>query len=302
MKKRILLLILVSCILIVTIGAAAAPAATPDTRYSVEIGGTARTYWLHVPPGLDVATSSPLVLVLHGHGGTGEDMIAVTALTFHKVADKEKFLVVYPDGLDRQWVDDTEFLSAIAEHVGKSFAVEKKRVYATGISRGGMMAQQLACEASDRFAAIASVAGSMPDSLAPVCKPSMPSAVMLINGTDDPIIRWQGGDIVAGQDTYGRVLSVPDTAAFWSQKNGCGEKPLISRDAPKGSQDGTKIRREIYEKCSGAPVVLIAVEGGGHTWPGGYQYFGERFIGKTSRELDASQTIWEFFKQNGRKQ
>ncbi len=272
--------------------------------------GLRRSYIVHVGVSCDRKMAAPLAIVLHGGGGTGEGMVKLTG--FNAVADKEGFIVVYPDGIDRHWndgrgvgwyrahtedIDDVGFISTLIDELSRKLSVDTKRVYATGISNGGMMSYRLGCELSEKITAIAAVTASLAVNKVKEWSPSRPMPVLIIAGTADPLVPWEGGDIRLGGRTYGTVVSVPDTVKFWVEKNGCVARPVVRRLPDSEPNDGTSVRRETYSGCrSGAEVVLYAVEGGGHTWPGGLQYLPERVIGKTSKEFDASEVIWQFLK------
>jgi len=272
---------------------------------TVEVENTHRTYWLHIPPSYDKTKLIPLVLVFHGGEGQPQQIERHTG--FSDLADRDGFIVAYPEGIDKHWndgrenapqVDDVEFVSALIEDIARSFNVDRKRIYATGISNGGMFSQRLACELSGTIAAIASVAASMPDALAVRCKPARPISVLMINGTDDPLIPY-GGGALPRTTVGGKVLSTPDTIKFWVDHNKCSQKPTSMLLPDQDQQDDTRVRRENYTQCaSGVGVELDAVEGGGHTLPGTRQYLPERLIGKTSREINGSETIWSFFKRH----
>ncbi len=269
---------------------------------TLKFGGELRNFWLARPEGIDKTKPAPLLMVLHGSAGSGEDMMTVTQRGFERLADKEKFVVVYPDALERRWndqggtVDDVGFLLAIVDKLAGDGLVDKNRVYVTGISNGGMMAQRLACEQADRIAGIATVAGGMPSGLAGTCKPARALPVLVIHGTEDPIVPW-GGGAVAGFEEFGKVLSARDTAGFWAANNQCGTSGVIAAEPDRDPKDGTRVKLEVFASCpAGAAVKLAAIEGGGHTWPGGYQYLPERFIGRTSQDVDANTMIWTFFK------
>ena len=270
---------------------------------TLKTGGTLRSYWLVSPEGLDRTKPAPLLMVLHGSAGSGEDMMAVTRRGFEQLAAKEKFVLVYPDALERRWndqggiVDDVGFLLAVVDKLVADGMVDKNRVYATGISNGGMMAQRLACEQAERIAGIATVAGGLPEPLLATCKPVRPLPVLVIHGTDDPIVPWAGG-AVAGFEDFGKVLSARETAGFWAANNRCGDGGVIMPEPDRDPRDGTRVKMEVFASCpAGAAVKLAAIEGGGHTWPGGYQYLPERFIGRTSQDVDANMLIWNFFKE-----
>ena len=269
---------------------------------TLKSGGDLRNYWLVSPEGIDRAKPAPLLLVLHGSAGSGEDMMTVTRRGFERLADKEKFIVVYPDALERRWndqggtVDDVAFLLAIVDKLVADGLVDKTRVFVTGISNGGMMAQRLACEQAERIAGIATVAGGLSEPLQATCKPTRPLPVLVIHGTEDPIVPWAGG-AVAGFEDFGKVLSARETAKFWAANNRCGDGGVIAAEPDRDPKDGTRVKMEVFASCPvGAAVKLAAVEGGGHTWPGGYQYLPERFIGRTSQDVDANMLIWDFLK------
>ena len=269
---------------------------------TLKSGGDLRNYWLVRPEGLEKTKPAPLLMVLHGSAGSGEDMMTVTRRGFERLADKEKFVVVYPDALERRWndqggtVDDVGFLLAIVDKLVADGLVDKNRIYVAGISNGGMMAQRLACEQADRIAGIATVAGGLPEPLQATCKPARALPVLVIHGTEDPIVPWSGG-AVAGFEDFGKVLSARETAKFWAANNRCGDGGVIAAEPDRDPKDGTRVKMEVFASCpAGAAVKLAAVEGGGHTWPGGYQYLPERFIGRTSQDVDANMLIWDFFK------
>jgi len=270
-----------------------------------------RTFLLHVPPQYQPDTSLPLVIVLHGGGGEGSKVARLTR--FSALADREGFCVVYPNGINHHWndgrnvrnfraqrenVDDVGFLSALIDRLHRYLNVDLSRIYVTGISNGGMMCNRLACDLSDRIAAIAPVASAMAEDLPDSCVPGLPISVLAINGTEDPLVPWGGGG-VGLLAKRGRVLSVPKTINFWVTHNRCDPKPVITFLPDKDPDDSMRVRREDYTGGKdGAEVILYAVEGGGHTWPGGAER-PERF-GRRSDDFSATEVIWEFFKRHER--
>ena len=299
--RRGMLFVLLLLLLTQMRPAAAAPGSLASAQ--IHFGGETRTFRTYIPAGLPDKAAVPLLFVLHGSAGSGEDMIAITQHGFERIADKEKFVVVYPDALERRWnehdgtADDVGFILAIADKLAAESLIDKKRIFIAGISNGGMMAQRLVCEHADRIAGIATVAGTLPEKLARVCKPSRPVPALILHGTADPIVPWNGGP-VAGFAEFGVVLSGLDTVAFWTANNRCRGAAVTTTLADRDLQDGTRIRMERYADCAvRGSVSLIVIEGGGHTWPGGFQYLPERFIGRTTREIDANQVIWDFFRR-----
>ncbi len=311
MKTALLLVSLLAALLPAPAGAAGKDGAFK--KFTLKSGGYDRVYRLYVPAGLDAAKKHPLFMILHGGGGTGKGMRRLTGYCFEKSAAAAGGLVVYPDGLEKNWndhrgdpsrraqrenIDDVAFLKAVVAEISARYPVDPARVYAGGMSNGAMMSYTLACRAADTFAAIAAVAGSMPENLAAGCSPSRPVPVMIINGTKDTLVHWEGGDVTGplGRKKLGRVLPVEGSRDFWLKNNACrAEKAVLSRK-DENPDDGTSISREVYASCAGgAAVDFVKVAGGGHTWPGGLQYLPQFIIGKTSDELAASDEILDFF-------
>jgi polyhydroxybutyrate depolymerase len=295
-------------ILSILVGASLACAdRSRETIGTISVGGRDRTYRVHVPP--RVTGKVPLVVALHGGSWDGAKMESVSELD--ATADRHGFIVVYPDSIpsarpvERQWadgrgttkaslegVDDVAFISALIDKLSKEHAIDPARIYATGISNGGFMSFRLACELSDRIAAIAPVAATMPVDAAPACKPTRPLAVFAIHGTEDPLVPFAGGEVQGGSG--GKILSVADTMKLWATIDGCDPKPVTSEVPDRAPRDGMRTHRDVYTHCkTGTDLVLYTVEGGGHTWPGG-GFMDPKFVGKTTRDFDASEAIWTF--------
>lgn len=281
--------------------------------FNLKSGGYERVYRIYAPRNLADGKKYPLILLLHGGGGNGLGMIRLAKGGFEALADRHGAILAYPDGIDKNWndyradksrkaqrenIDDVAFLISMADEILKRYPADGARVYAAGISNGAMMSYTLACRAAGRFAAVAPVAGAMPENLAAGCKPSRPVPVMIISGTQDNLVHWEGGYVTGpfGRKKLGRTVSAEKSRDIWLENNSCDRaKKTVSRsDADPG--DGTAVTREVYGSCSGGgSVEFIRIDGGGHTWPGGLAYMPEAVIGKTSRELDANSEIWNFF-------
>jgi polyhydroxybutyrate depolymerase len=279
-----------------------------DQVNTLIIGGLTRTYRLHVPAGTAPAPGRPLVLLLHGHGGTAAGMERLTG--FSRVAEREGIVTTYPSGLDRSWadgrggtpadrmnVDDVKFLAAAIDDVSRHTSVDADRVFVTGMSNGGFMAARLACDLASRVAAVGVVAATLGSELATRCRPAMPVPIVFMNGEDDPLVPFNGGELTGGR---GLVLSAADAAVRWARWNGCSVVPS-STTRPDQARDGTTVRQDDYTGCrDGANVRLFRIAGAGHTWPGGLQYLPAGMVGRTSHNLDANEALWEFFKAHSR--
>ena len=271
-----------------------------DVAGSIDVGGVKRTYVAHVPAHL--GASVPLVFAFHGRGGNGAEQSRLSRLD--TLADRYGFIVLYPNGLRREWndgdpgnggADDVGFVRALIADFSKRYPIDRKRIYATGFSNGATFTQYLGCVLSSQLAAIAPVSGSMPVEDAPTCRPRRAISVLEIAGTADPIMPYDGGEITILGHPRGKVRSAAQSVAFWAQNAGCGGSRTTM--LPQRVRAGrTHVTRTTYEACAkGANVVLYTVKGGGHTWPGGPQYLPRAFVGRASRQLDASAAIVAFF-------
>ncbi|HLW84236.1 MAG TPA: PHB depolymerase family esterase [Candidatus Sulfotelmatobacter sp.] len=185
--------------------------------------------------------------------------------------------------------DDIDFLNHMLDQMALKFSVDAERIYATGLSEGGLMAMKVGCSMADRVAAIAPVGAAMPKTM--ICLPSRPLAVVMINGTSDPVVPYGGG---TEHNLRVPVVSVEDSAKAWAKMNHCAEKPTQSK-LPAHEKGGMETKVETYDGCQqGAQVVSYSVKGAGNTWPGGEQYEVEKEVGKTSPEPNANETIWNF--------
>lgn len=254
-------------------------------EHSVRGSLDGRHYILHIPP--NFRRPATLVLAFHGGGGTAQGMERFSK--FSELSDRHGFIVAYPDGLERRWDNDRDvpFVAALIDKLKRDYAVDK--VFATGVSNGGIFSHHLAATLADRIDGIAPVIGGMKEGTAAYFAPSRPVPVLIIQGTDDPIVPYQGGEILT---TGTRLVSTDRAVELWTRNNRCGDPG--SEELPDSDPaDGCRATRTTWP--GDAPVVLVRVEGGGHTWPGGSQYLSPLFIGVVCRDFAATEMIWEFF-------
>ena len=273
--------------------------------------GYERSYLVHLPPEAKMQGPLPILLHLHGGGGTAQSNMVLTFGRFNELADRDGFIVVYPNAVEKNWndgrksnlvkawqenIDDVGFIAAIIDELKAKYNIDKERMFTTGMSNGGFMSSRLLCDRADLFRGGAILTASLSRDYLPNCNPSKAVAVMLMNGTDDPLVPYDGGQIKVFNKTRGEIISTDEWIAFWEAKNECNTK-LAKRQLADKAADGTRVEVEEYTDCKDdGALILYRIKGGGHTWPGGKQYLGERLIGKTSRDIVACDVIWEYFK------
>jgi polyhydroxybutyrate depolymerase len=261
---------------------------------TIEVGGRTRTYFVHVPPGYDAQRPMAVVFVLHGGGQSPQSAERMSGMSAK--ADKENFLAVYPSGTGRvsttpTWnsgacctyamqnhVDDVAFFRALIDELEQDYTVDPKRIFATGISNGGMMSYRLACELSDEIAAIAPVEGAQDIA----CRPSNPVSVIVFHGTADHLVPFDGGSTPFQIGSKRSDTPVADTVAFWVKQDACA-------DGPKHDET-PELHTDMYSGCKdGAAVELFAIQGGHHMWPG---------LRTSGNSVPATDLIWSFFSQH----
>jgi len=299
---------------------AAASLAPGRHTLSVTHGGFTRKVVVQVPSAADGTRALPLVLALHGGGGHAEFMADDTRYGLGRTAEREGFVVAFPNGYSRwpggrlaTWnaggccgdardraVDDVGFARAVVAAVRARVRIDTARVFATGMSNGGMMSHRLACEAADVFRAVAAVAGT--DATEPAgagvrarqagaCQPARPVSVLHVHARNDTHVLFEGG---AGPDAFrdaSKVMafvSVPETMSRWVQRLQCAPTAKRVLERPGAWC-------EAWTGCAGgAAVQLCVTEDGGHSWPGADTV--RRGKEAASRALDANEVIWAFFK------
>ena len=253
-----------------------------------------REYILYIPSSYNGEESVPLVLNLHGYtSNAGEQMVYSNLI---EVADTANFLLVHPMGTINEFnepfwnswqlsdVDDIGFLNSLIDFLGNEYNIDLDRVYSTGFSNGGYMSYTLACELSDKIAAIASVTGSMYINQPILCNPERPIPVMQIHGTMDLTVPYIGSNTSE---------SIDDVISFWVNFNECSNNPSFFSLPNINTFDNSFVEHYIYsDGNNNSSVELYKVINGGHTWPGAYIPFAGI---NTNQDFSASEKIWQFF-------
>ena len=301
-----------------------APPDPPETTgrlllAEMEWQGRTRTWITYLPERL--AQPAPLVFAFPGSGQTGEALRLATNFGFEALADRDGFLLVYAEAWREggpggpEWnecrkntlqpahlenVDDVGFVLKVLERVAGEHVIDPARVYAAGVSDGGQMAYRMATEHPDRFAAIAAVVAQQAAPENSNClEPRGPISVLVMNGTLDPIIPYEGGEAsLFGWFSAGQVQSIAGTIAHWKGVNGITASGTREELPDLDAGDGSTVVRESWRAPSGHEVVLYSIVGGGHTIPGGSMGVPDFVLGPTNRDIDATEAIWAFFQRH----
>lgn len=264
--------------------------------------GEKRRYIVYTPAAYQSQPQQAFPVVFNFHGG-GMSMAEHMLYTqMNKAAERHRFIVVYPQGIKQDWnvgfgmeylagTDDVGFTQAMLRKLQQDYRIDDKRVYATGLSRGGFFALRLAAELPQQFAAVASVGAPMPVPVITHHAVPSPVGMLLIQGTADQVVLYGGKD--------GGYLSAEDTFAYWRKQNRLEGAAPAARLLPSVPGDDTQVTQ--VEQGNGAQqVALLTVKDGGHTWPGADAFNIGLPIGKTTRAIDANEVMWEFFSKHRR--
>ncbi len=274
-----------------------------DYSFSLVHGGLTRLYRVHVPPGYSADRPMPLVLSLHGGGGNMDYQVDDKFYGQVSQADKSGYVVAFPNGYSKlssgklaTWnagnccgsarddkIDDVGFIRELVKRLSAQPGIDGRRVFANGMSNGGLMAYRLACEMPEVFKAIASVAGT---DNTQACTPSRPISVLHIHAKDDERVLFNGGAGFNKSDKVTEFVAVPDSVAKWVRLDGCSTTPKRVLEVAGASCDA-------YSSCKGGVEVKLCVtDTGGHSWPGGTKPRGGA-AGSTA--ISATEVIAEFF-------
>jgi len=199
------------------------------------------------------------------------------------------------------FVDDAGFIIDLVDSFVERYAIDPGRVYIVGESNGAMMAQRLAFEHTDKFAAAASVIGAIPKNLLDGPQPSTSIPMLFINSENDPIVPWGGGDVRIAFFYLGNTLSIRDSIAFWVKNNGAATKPVVTPAPDLDPKDGTRVWRESYARGNDdIEVQLYRIRGAGHSWPSGLIAQDGLPPNRVCKDINASEVIWGFFRSKAR--
>ncbi len=284
-----------------------------DIDQTITVDGRERQYLVHLPPSFTNKTTIPVIFAFHGGGGEYKKTIRYYNL--NGLADENSYMVVYPNAVNKAWsmrgvssrvknvdngVDDVKFISSLLDYLIANYKADSNHIFCTGISRGGIFSLFLAWQLSDRITAIAPVCASIPHAIADDYSFKHPTPVLLINGTEDPLINYNGGpgkmNARNAESQTANMLATEELVSKIVKLDNCNEAPAVINMPDTDPHDGCT---EIDYTYSGnnAEVEFIKVINGGHAWPGGIQYLPKAIIGKACKDFNAEEKLFEFFKK-----
>ena len=280
---------------------------TIDHKFGT-IAGQERHFMIYVPKNLQ--PKPPILIAFHGGGGDGPIMREGTGFEFDAFADANGFLVIYPYGIGQGWVscrkgtdnkatrmrvDDIAFVEGMIAYEAQERNADRTRVFLTGHSNGGQLAFKLALERPELFAGIATTSAKLPTKDNMICGPGrLPMPVLMMNGTDDPVVPYRGGRTGRGQETQGNALSVPATAQYFAALNGDDPMAEVVKLPHLNDSDPTWVERSTWAGAGKPSVILYTIHAGGHLIPQPYYRF-PTIVGRMTKDVDAPAIIWDFF-------
>ena len=281
-------------VILLLVGFVFSSSAQQTINASITHDGIERDYIIYVPEIYDGSKAVPLVLNFHGFGSSASQQMFYG--DFRDIANTEGFLLVHPEGTtfigNQFWnvgfpgisstIDDVGFTEALIDELATLYTIDLDRVYATGMSNGGFMSFLLACQLSEKIAAVASVTGSMTQDTFDDCNAQLPTPVLQIHGTEDDVVLYNENNL---------SLPIPDVISYWVDHNNCETTPTTTMLPDVDVSDGSTIEYSVYEDGdNGITTEHMKVIGGGHTWPGSVLN-----TAGTNQDIDASMEIWLFF-------
>jgi polyhydroxybutyrate depolymerase len=258
---------------------------------TIVVDGLERNYRLAIPSDHDINSSVPLVINMHGFGSNAAEQEFYADM--NRIAEREGFIICYPNGIANAWnvgwnfgsqADDVSFIDKLSDFLIQEYNLDTEKIYACGMSNGGFMSYRLACELNNKFAAIASVTGSIAPEYIDQCDPGREVPILQFHGTADNTVLYEGLEDVN--------IPIDSLIKFWTTNNSCSEEGDTMEIEDINTSDNSTVKRISYADCAGdSEVLFYKIDGGGHTWPGAFLN-----IGITNQDIKASEIIWEFFK------
>jgi polyhydroxybutyrate depolymerase len=274
----------------------------------IEINTVSRDYYVHFPNNYNKNKASAVLFYLHGGGENIKKMARSSSL--NNLADLHHFIVVYPVGIDKHWQDgrkqtysgtnkthinDVAFIDKLIETFKSKYKIDKKKIYVTGVSNGGLMTLRLGCELSHKLSAVAPVIANMPKNYLSKCRPKKTLPLLLMNGTKDPIVPYNGGEMKFLKKRMGEVTSTKETIGFWIKHNQCNKNPNTKNLPNLNKRDNSYVIKQSYTKCKNdATVELYSIQGGGHSMPSKRGFNLAKLLGERNRDIEGINVIVDF--------
>lgn len=254
--------------------------------------GINRSFVYYTPATWDQSESLPILFVLHGLTQDGAGLMNITG--FNAIAEANNFIVCYPDGINGAWnanmnfstsqADDIGFIEALSTYMQNNFNTDPLKQYLSGFSNGGFMCHKMLCESSQCFAAVATISGTMSDTVYENCNPQNTTDILHIHGTLDGIVNYNGSSTTG--------ISVNTLMETWSTYYNCDLAPTLSTMPNPNLIDLSYPERYTFTNCTDASLEHIKVVGGGHQWPGILTVWGG--LGNINMDFYSPQIIWNF--------
>jgi len=278
-------------------------------QFSFPFEGVEREFRIYIPDNIDrFPGPRPLVIAIHGLASSDIRLIDKTRGQFMALADQYGFVVVYPRGLLRNWDlgqgqlaalsrprrDDLAYVEHVIALAAGMAPIDPERIFGVGFSQGAQMALALACTRPGLVRAIAMVAMTVPDFLVETCADAPAFGALMMHGTNDPVVPYQGGQLKFFKRSFDRFLSFDQSLAFFVARNGCRAEAEETQYLEAVSDDGTSVLIRRWRQCREGETVGYAIIGGGHQWPREPQAL-PTLLGRASQEIYPAREIWRFF-------
>ena len=311
-RKQIIFLLLIAAFIFLQIPNVMAEETFNDPNlksHTLTWGKLERNYISYIPSNLPRDKKVPLVIFLHGFTSSAEESIAISEGLMNRLADRDGAIVLYPNAIDKHWneiaggyyektrgIDDTGFVAFLIDKYIKEHNVDPKRVYVSGFSNGGEMTYTLACRIPEKITAVAPVISNMGVEMAEKYRTGKPLPILIMNGTGDPVVPWNGGKVELDGQMLGDLLSADDTVKFWAKRNGADKNYSKEMLPDKNPEDGSTVIRKCHKNNkNGAEVILYEIVNGGHTVPGMKSNKPANDKNRINMDINGFEVIWNFF-------